>query len=238
MNPGDDLAPAALAAVLGERSVQSHPVVLSAAVSAADWARKGAPDGAVVVADHQIAPRGRAGRPWTVTPGHGLSFAIVLRPQLVSEREGWLYAVVLAALADVSGDGTTIHWPDEIHREGAMAAAAGMDVRLGGLTIKWAVANVLIRDAEPPRGELLGAVLQAIDARLASAPADVLGDYAPLCRTIGRDVRVRLLGGATRLHGRATEVLEDGSLVLETDAGRRVPVRPQDIGSIEDITSH
>lgn len=235
MSPGDDLAAEALAGVVGERSVQSHPVVLSAAVTAADWARKGAPDGALVVADYQIAPRGRAGRPWKVTPGRGLAFSLVLRPQLASDREGWLYAVLLAALADVCGDDVTIHWPDEVQRGGEMAAAVGTDVRLGGLTIKWAVVNVLIQDAEPPRGELLGAVLRAIDARLASAPADVLGDYAPLCSTIGRDVRVRLLGGSTRLQGTAAEVLEDGSLMLEMDEGRRVPVRPQDISSIEAV---
>ena len=205
-------------------------------MTAADWARAGAPDGAVVLADHQISPRGRAGRPWKVTPGHGLAFALVLRPQLASEREGWLYAVMLVALADVvCGDGVTIEWPDEIHRRGVLAAMVGMDVRLGGLMLEWAVVNVLIPDAQPPRAELLGSVLQAIDARLASTPRAVLDDYASLCSTIGRNVRVRLLGGAARLQGRAVELLDDGSLVLETVGERRVPVRPQDISSIEGI---
>lgn len=235
VNPGDDLSVESLAAVLGDRRVQSHPVLLSTAVTAADWARAGAPDGAVVLADYQISPRGRAGRPWKVTPGHGLAFALVLRPQLASEREGWLYAVTLAALADVCGDGVTIEWPDEIHRQGVMAAVAGMDVRLGGLMLEWAVVNVLIRDAQPPRAKLLGSVLQAIDARLASTRRAVLDDYASLCSTIGRNVRVRLLGGAARLQGRAVELLDDGSLVLEIAGARRVPVRPQDISSIEGI---
>jgi len=236
VNPADDLAAESLAVVVGERSIQSHQVLLSAAVTAADWARAGAPHGAVVVTDHQIAPRGRAGRPWTVTAGRDLAFALVLRPQVASEREGWLYAVVLAALADACGGGATIEWPDELRREGVMAAAAGIEVKLGGLTIKWAVVNVLIRDAQPPRGELLGAVLRAIDTRLADTPRAVLDDYVALCATIGRDVRVRLLGGATRLQGRALEVTDDGSLLLETDTGRRVPVRPQDISSIDGMS--
>ncbi|MDP8968119.1 MAG: hypothetical protein M3N04_05925 [Actinomycetota bacterium] len=235
MKPGDDLAAESLAAVAGDRPLQSHRVLLSAAVTASDWARAGAPHGAVVVADQQIAPRGRAGRPWKVAPGQGLAFALVLRPQLASEREGWLYTVVLTALADACGDGVTIEWPDEIHREGVMAAATGIEVRLGGLQVKWAVVNLLVPAAQPPRGELLGSVLQAIDARLASPPRDVLEDYSALCRTLGRDVRMRLLGGAARLQGRALEVLDDGALVLESDSGRRIPVRPQDIGSIEDV---
>jgi BirA family biotin operon repressor/biotin-[acetyl-CoA-carboxylase] ligase len=233
VSTGDDLAQDALTAILGDRPVQSHQVLLSAAVTAGDWARSGIRHGAVVVADHQIVPRGRAGRPWTVTPGRGLSFALVLRPQFPATREGWLYVAVLMALADVCGDGVTIDWPDEIRRDGALVAAAGMEARPGGLTLKSAVVNVLITDAAPPRGELLRAVLEAIDARLAGAPEDVLGDYVPLCATIGRDLRVRLLGGAARLEGQAIEVLDDGALVLEIGDGRRVPVRPQDISSID-----
>jgi len=45
----------------------------------------------------------------------------------------------------------------------------------------------------------------------------------------------RLLGGATRLDGKAVELADDGSLVVELREGRRVPVRPQDIASIEPI---
>lgn len=235
MTPADDLAAQSLAAVLGGRPVQSHPVLLSTAVAAAEWARAGAPDGAVVVADQQIAPRGRAGRPWPVTPGQGLAFALVMRPQLPAAREGWLYTVALTALADVCGEGAAIEWPDEIHRDETLAALVGINVQLGPHGVKWAVVNLLLREAQPPRGELLGAVLQAIDARLAASPGAVLGAYGPLCRTIERDVRVRLLGGATRLQGRAVEVLDDGSLVLDIAPGRLVPVRPQDVSSIENL---
>ena len=235
MTPAGDLAAESLAAVLGGRPVQSHPVLLSTAVTAAEWARAGARDGSVVVADHQVAPRGRAGRPWSVTPGEGLAFALVMRPGLPAAREGWLYTVALTALADVCGEAATIAWPDEIHREGALAAVAAINVQLGAQGVKWAVVNLLVREAQPPRGELLAAVLQAIDARLAAAPANLLRAYGAVCRTIGRDVRIRLLGGTARLEGRAVEALDDGSLVLDVGAERRVPVRPQDVSSIEEL---
>ena len=235
MKPGADLAAQPLAELLGERPFESHPVLLSTAVTAADWARSGAPHGAVVVADYQIAPRGRAGQPWKVTPGQGLSFALVLRPQVESTREGWLYVAVLAGLADACGDGVTIHWPDEVRRDGARVAAVGLEIKLGGLTVKWAVANILIADAQPPRGELLRSILEAIDARLPSPTRAVLDDYEPLCRTIGRDVRIRLLGASSRIQGRAAGILDDGALVVETEEGREVPVRPQDVNSIEDL---
>lgn len=235
MKPGADLATQPLAELLGDRPFESHPVLLSTAVTAADWARSGAPDGAVVVADYQIAPRGRAGQPWKVTPGRGLSFGLVLRPEVDSTREGWLYVAVLMGLADACGEGVTIEWPDEVRRDGVRLAAVGLEVKLGGLKVKWAVANILIADAQPPRGELLRSVLEAIDARLASPPRAVLDDFDALCRTTGRHVRIRLLGGASRMQGRAAGILDDGALVVEIEGGRQVPVRPQDLSSIEEL---
>ncbi|HWC27675.1 MAG TPA: hypothetical protein VG474_13885 [Solirubrobacteraceae bacterium] len=234
MATGDDLTAEALRPLLGERALQSYAVVLSTASSAAQWAGAGAPDGAVVVADYQIAPRGRAGRPWKVSPGHGLGFALVMRPQLEAAREGYLYTMVLAALADVCGPDVEIEWPDEVHRGGAMVAAAGIEIRLDARGVKWAVVNFLLPDATPPRGALLHSVLEALEARRSAAASAVLEDYDRLCSTIGRHVHARLLGGSARLAGTAVGTIDDGSMVLETDAGRRVPVRPQDIRDIAD----
>src|SRR5918994_5539172 len=45
-----------------------------------ELARQGEPEGIVVVADHQTAGRGRAGRTWTAPPGAGLLLSILLRP--------------------------------------------------------------------------------------------------------------------------------------------------------------
>ena len=234
MRQGEDLTAEALGPILGDRALRSHPVLLSAGVAAVQWAGSGAPGGAVVVADSQIAAHGRAGRPLKVTSGHGLAFALVMRPQLPAAREGWLYTVTLTAIADVCGDGVTIAWPDEVRRDGAMAAAVGIEVRLGSRGVKWAVANVFFADAQPPRGPLLGSLLEAIDARLASDPSAVLDDYAPLCRTLGRSIRVKLLGGTGRLQGTAVGTGEDGTLVLEKEGGGQVSVHPQHVSSLEE----
>lgn len=234
MRPGEDLTAQSLAPILGERAVRSYAVVLSTAVDAVQWAGAGAPNGAVVVADAQVAAHGRAGRPLKVVSGQGLAFSLVMRPQLPAAREGWLYTVTLAALADVCGDGVTIAWPDEVRRDDVLAGAVGIDVRLGSRGVKWAVVNVFIAEAEPPRGQLLGATLEAIDARLAGAPQAVLEDYAPLCRTLGRSVRVKLLGGTGRLQGTAVQIGEDGTLVLEKDTGGQVSVHPQHVSTLEE----
>ena len=234
MGSPDELSAEALEELLGERALQSHEVLLSTASSAVQWAGSGAPDGAVVVAAHQIAARGRAGRPWKLAPERDLGFALVLRPDVKAKREGFLYTLVLSALADVLGPDVTIEWPDEVRRGETVLAATGIDIRLGPGVVKWAVVNFWLPDVQAPRGELLRAVVEAVDARRAAEPQAVLEDHQRLCATIGRDVRVQLLGGQTRLSGTAVELLDDGALVLENAEGRRVPVRPQDISWITD----
>ena len=49
-------------------------------LSLTELARQGEPEGIVLVADHQTAGRGRAGRTWTAPPGAGLLLSILLRP--------------------------------------------------------------------------------------------------------------------------------------------------------------
>ena len=231
---GDDLTAEVLEPLLGARPVQSHPVVLSTAVSASAWAQSDAPHGAVVVAAHQISPRGHAEKPWKATTGVGLGLALILRPELPPQREGWLYVVATTALAEVCGEDSTIEWPDEVWRDGSLAGAVGNQVRLGPAMIRWAVVNLWLPGAQPPRGELLAATLDAIDARLAGPPDALLEEYARRCATIGRRVGARLLGGTgPRMRGRAVGANQDGSLVLETDAGRQAPVRPQDVRGVD-----
>ncbi len=48
--------------------------------TAANWARKGARDSSLVVADQQRKGRGRLGRAWTTVPGAALAFSLVFLP--------------------------------------------------------------------------------------------------------------------------------------------------------------
>ena len=236
MSISADLTPEALAKLMPERQLRSYPALVSTGSAAFDWAGSGAPDGAVVVADYQLSARGHAGRPWKVAQGRGLGFSLVMRPTLAAEREGWLYTVVASALAEACGAGATVEWPDEVRLQGGMAAAVAVRTRLGPRGVEWAVVDVLLPNAEAPRGELLRAVLAAIEERRAGAADAIIEDYERRCETIGREVRVRFIAGTgPKVEGRAVGTLDDGALLLELASGSRGPVRPQDVRGVEDV---
>ncbi|HEU5448328.1 MAG TPA: biotin--[acetyl-CoA-carboxylase] ligase, partial [Acidimicrobiia bacterium] len=48
-------------------------------------ARSGAPEGLVLVADHQTGGRGRLGRTWSAAPGAALLVSVLLRPPLAPD---------------------------------------------------------------------------------------------------------------------------------------------------------
>ena len=70
-----------------------------------DAARDGAPDGLVVVADHQTAGRGRLGRTWEAPPGSSLLCRVLLRDcRRPAHRVVMAAGVALArAVAEVAG---------------------------------------------------------------------------------------------------------------------------------------
>ena len=234
----DDLTAQALAAVLGERRVQSYPALLSTEPVAMAWARSGAPSGAVVVADYQASPRGRGGWPWTVRAGHGLGFTLLVRPDLAPEREGWPYVPCLLGLHDALGvQGSVVSWPDAVcTADGGVLARLGVYVELGPSRTEWATVTVLVEDAEPPRPPLLVRLLEAVEQRLAQDAEQVLADYRARCSTLGRPQRARLIPlgpGGPEVTGEAVDVLADGALVLRTARGARVAVPPQNLGLLD-----
>ena len=164
--------------------------------------------------------------------------SLVVRPTLPAPREGWIYVAASCGLADALGEGAALEWPDEVWIGDARAGALGVFVQIGAGGVDWAVVNVLVECAPPPRAPLLARAVEAIESRLGAPAVPVLAAYLRRCTTIGVRVRARTIPlgpGGLVLEGRASSVLQDGALVLETDDGRRLAVRPGSLGLLDRI---
>ena len=240
----EDLSAEALEASLAGRPLRTYPALLSTQADAIAWARAGASEGAVVVADYQASPRGRAGLMWQVHPGEDLGFSLVLRPQLPAEREGWLYTIATSGVADALSADATIEWPDEVTTSvgGTItrAAAIGVHAELGPEGVDWAVVTCLVPGVRPPRAPTLARLVEAIEACYRSSARVVLDRYLSRCTTVGRSVRARLIPmgpSGPQVVGTAVDALSDGALVLRTAKGNRVAIRPQNLGLLDDEPS-
>ncbi len=199
-----------------------------------DLARSGAPDGVVVVADHQRAGRGRLGRTWSAPPGASLLVSVLLRPQLPPDDRHLVVMAAAVAMADAVETTTGVHaelkWPNDLlvgHRKlaGILAEASGDAVVVGiGVNVDWPEIPAELADIATAcnveggrptsREELLAAFLTRYAARL----DDLVGtrrEYRSRLATTGRRVRVERPGGA--LVGVATGVDDSGRLLVDAD---------------------
>jgi len=101
------------------RSMEGHRSIDSTNTRAATWAREGATQGSVVVAEHQTAGRGRLGRSWAADASENLLFSVVLRPALPAGRLGLITVAGALAVAETLGGfaaplHAVIKWPNDV----------------------------------------------------------------------------------------------------------------------------
>ena len=119
-------------AVIG-RSLRFYQSTPSTMDDAAQWARQGAEDGAVVVAETQTASRGRRGRRWVSDAGN-LYLSVLLRPDaaalpLLSPLAG---VAVARAIRRVAAVPPAIKWPNDIIVDGRKVSGILVESALSG----------------------------------------------------------------------------------------------------------
>lgn len=234
-----------------ERTGSTNADLIAAAAS-------GAPDRAVLVAEHQQAGRGRLGRTWVAPPGSGLTVSVLLRPAGVpAARFGWLPLLaglaVLETIRELTPAPSGLKWPNDLLLGSRWRKVAGILAEVADPSRPAVVVgiglNVTATPAEQPGATSLAAegvdvdrteVLVALLTRLAEREArwrDARGDpdatrlradYRAGCASLGADIRVELPGGAT-LTGIAEDVDADGRLLLLDPAGHRRAVAAGDV---------
>lgn len=200
-------------------------------------------DGAVLIAEHQSAGRGRHGRSWSAAPGAQLTMSVGVRVDDVPTAGwGWLSLAtglaVVDAVAAVSPVEAGLKWPNDVlaNASGSMGKLAGILAEVAqpfaviglGLNVHAAPADVpgaaCLLDAggvAPDRDVLARRVLRELGERITAwraahgADPQLANDYRARSLTLGSRVRAELPGGQN-IVGIARDIDGQGRLRLET----------------------
>lgn len=108
-------------AVLGHQ-IEYRESLASTNELAKQFARAGAPEGLLVIAEEQTGGKGRLGRTWASPPGVGVWMSVVLRPALPPYEAARLTlcaaVAVAAAVRTVAGVPAGIKWPNDLVVDG------------------------------------------------------------------------------------------------------------------------
>ncbi len=207
---------------------------------ALELARDGAPEGIVLVADHQTAGRGRQGRSWVAPRGASLLTTVLLRPP-ARVAEASTMAVSLAAaeaVDEIAGVRALLKWPNDL--------MVG-DRKLAGILAEadWPAASAISSGHRPPGADDCVVVAVGLGLNVTwpdELPEEIAATATALNHVCDRDVdREDLLIAFLRcLDGRYTTLLGPGGRDLVTGVwrarsstlGRRVRV---DLGA-NDVT--
>lgn len=200
----------------------------------------------LLVAEHQSAGRGRAGRSWLSSPEGSLTFSLAWRFDGGPQALLGLPLAVGVALADTLGtlgQQVQLKWPNDVLKDGDKLAGILIETQSapGGGT--WTVIgiglNLLMPDtmeaqlgrsaagmpwlARMDRDALLAALLDGLAGCLREFTARGFAAFSArwnLRHAWQGETVVLLDGGVVRHEGRAAGVDDSGRLLLDTDEGR------------------
>lgn len=117
----DRIDPGTLGAILSPERIESVtvlPIVDSTNNYCKDLARKGAPEGTVVISESQTGGKGRRGRSFLSPPGCGIYLSYLLRPKTgiekISEITCWTAVAVCDAIKEAYGFDSSIKWVNDV----------------------------------------------------------------------------------------------------------------------------
>jgi BirA family transcriptional regulator, biotin operon repressor / biotin---[acetyl-CoA-carboxylase] ligase len=228
-----------------------YPSLPSTMDTAREQARKGADEGAVVIAGEQTAGRGRLKRSW-LSPVGNIALSIILRPDITSLP----YLIMIASLAAarsieaVTGRETQIKWPNDVLIEGKKVCGVLIENELKGNRVDFAIigigintdlkvdenqeiANTAVSLSSVPvsglRLNLIQALLTEFEALYFTLPdgKSIYESWRSHLVTLGNNVRATW--GSDIIEGVAESVDESGVLYIRVEGGEMRKVVAGDV---------
>lgn len=214
-------------------------------------ARNGAPEGTVVIADHQTSGRGRMGRSFTSPAGMGIYMSIILRPECMPEELMHLTCAAAVAAGDaivnIGCQMPSIKWTNDLvlcrRKLGGILTELSVDPSTR--KVEWAIIGIGINccqeEADFPeeirpiaislhispakRLQLIAQIILTFHRMrpyLFAEKDGIMEAFRHRCITIGQDISV--LRGEEVRHGKAVDVDNDGGLVVVFPDGHQETV--------------
>ena len=204
-------------------------------------ARRGADEGTLVIAEQQIAGRGRLDRSW-LSPRGGVYMTLVTRPRVAPSQAPLINLLVAVAVSDVIerlyGLPARVKWPNDVLIEGRKVCGILAEMEAECDAVRFVNvgvglnANSLISGEQPSAVsllELLGApidrvrlvreIVGGIFSRLPQLTGDsILDEWRTRTVTIGREVRIAAAGSDVR--GIAIGITASGALLVRDSDGQ------------------
>lgn len=252
----NSLSPASITDKLETRFIGQKVIYYPSVASTMDVARQkvqqGVAEGTVIVADEQVAGKGRIKRIW-LSPRGNIALSIIFYPRL-----SYLpYLIMLASLAvvhsieAVTGLKPQIKWPNDVLVNGKKVCGILIESDVRGDTVAYAIIGIgmnvslrfsdvseLISQATSLSGELgrdvsrvnmIRHLLTEIEKLYLALPSGqaIYDEWRDRLVTLGRRVLVK--SGTSILEGIAESVGTDGSLLLRLSDGSTTKIIAGDV---------
>jgi BirA family biotin operon repressor/biotin-[acetyl-CoA-carboxylase] ligase len=221
-----------------------------------DLLAEGGPDGATVIAETQLAGRGRAGRSWHMAPGRGLAMSVALHLGCDRRQAGLLplaAGLALAEALELLGREADLKWPNDLLVHGRKLSGILAESRrlpgAGEATVVGVGVNVLERREDfPPelRDHATSLAIEGLDTTREAVAAAFLGAFEPRWDELQEGDRAALLSAWSarsrgwghavvartptgERRGVALRLDDDGALVIRDAGGDEITVLAGDV---------
>ncbi len=200
-----------------------------------DLAEEGAPAGTVVLAEEQLAGRGRMGRRWLSPPGTGIWLGYLARPECAVER-GLMALRVGLAVVRALGDlevAAGLKWPNDVVASDRKLGGILCEARWSQRRVAWVAVGVGLNMCGPLPAELEGTAVALDEIRPEVSRAAVLERLVPRLHdlpdvaeltdderaTFARHDWLRGRRLTEPVVGTAIGIDHEGALLVETEQG-------------------